>query len=247
VTKTKSRIRDYYDTTSFSVWREPVTESKEENLYGRLNDRISTINESTVESELSAERYLFLCNAGGILSVAALSKSDMLVNSSLFLGINYLLFFLGIIGVGLLKWARIHYNHNVKGCWEKDYQEFVTGVLNISEFNTRHYFRAKNKKTLKNLAVVTFVCYFAAVIAIVGNLAWESIYPSQQPEASKTELFNKIMSSELRLNNLLSTEIKDLEVKMLREIDNVKETKRKEFENGDLDIEKIKKPDGVKD
>jgi hypothetical protein len=131
-----------------------------------INERTKILEESTLESELNAERYLLIINAGGILAVATISKSTDLLPPSIFVSVSFALFFIAIICIGLLKAVRVINNYKKKGNWEKDIQLYYQANMDYETLLTRYHYRFRKEKLLQNLAWFIFLLYIIAVCLI---------------------------------------------------------------------------------
>lgn len=146
-----------------------------------LESRHKSLEENTLASEVNAERYLFLCNAGGLLAVTALSKSTSLISINTAISISLAMFFIGIICVGFLHIFRISHNYKVKVGWEKERQNYFYGRITFEEFITLDYYRNKFRSKIEFTALLGFIIYIIAV-AIVGVQVTGNAYKSSNED-----------------------------------------------------------------
>lgn len=132
-------------------------------VFDLLKERMKVYEEQTERSELSAETYLWLANAGFAAAIITLEARTGAAIQSFAMKTALVCFMLSIALIGYIKAIRIVRNYRLKGQFRKNYFPFMRGEMSLEK-----YFNIDRNvwKEPKQLIYSGWICYILFFIGV---------------------------------------------------------------------------------
>lgn len=155
----------------------------------RVESRWSQLNGMLVDVVQESIKYLFYVNAGGAVAIVAFIGNSENIRSLHWPWLVLSFFFLGLIFVGILNFARYHVVDSLLKHWQLDVDKFYDDRIDFVELQSRDDIRVSKTWWVPLIAYVSFTCFICG--GIIGFLNYKQFIKKETVSMQVTNSSNQ--------------------------------------------------------
>ena len=159
--------KDIPEDGSTIVINEKMDNETKRAVFDLLKERVKIYEEQAERSELSAETYLWLANAGFAAAIITLEARTGAAIQSLAMKAALVCFMFSIALIGYIKAIRIVRNYRLKGQFRKNYFLFMRGEISLEKYFNLDRNVWKEPKQLIYSGWICYILFFLGVLLSV--------------------------------------------------------------------------------